>query len=72
MSQAQPGGNPLTDADRRRLQRNLDRPLDDLMEELELYDPASHGRTAVGNKVAGPLRRRLRVESRNIHPSSAS
>ena len=52
----------MTEADRRKLQANLDRPLDDLMAELELYDPASKGPTDVWNKVAGPLRQRLCVE----------
>jgi hypothetical protein len=44
------------------LQAYLDRPLDDLMGELELYDPASKGPADVWNKVAGPLRQRLCVE----------
>jgi len=48
--------NPAT------LQAYLDRPLDDLMEELELYDPASKGPAEVWNKIAGPLRQRLCVE----------
>ncbi len=30
----------MTDTDRRDLQAYLNRPLDDLMAELELYDPA--------------------------------
>ena len=49
----------MLDADRRKLQAHLDRPLDDLMEELELYDPASRGPAEVWNKIAGPLRQRL-------------
>ena len=44
------------------LQAYLDRPLDDLMEELELYDPASKGPAEVWKKVAGPLRQRVCVE----------
>jgi len=52
----------MTDTDRRALQAYLDRPLDDLMTELELYDPASRGPAEVWNKVAGPLRQRLCVE----------
>jgi len=52
----------MTDADRRALQAYLNRPLDDLMAELELYDPASRGPADVWNKVAGPLRQRLCVE----------
>ena len=52
----------MTDTDRRALQAYLNRPLDDLMAELELYDPASKGPADVWNKVAGPLRQRLCVE----------
>jgi hypothetical protein len=33
----------MADGDRRTLQAYLSRPLDDLMTELELYDPASRG-----------------------------
>jgi hypothetical protein len=46
----------VTDSDRRALQGYLDRPLDDLMAELELYDPASKGPAEVWNKVVGPTR----------------
>jgi len=52
----------MTDTDRRALQAYLSRPLDDLMAELELYDPASRGPAEVWNKVAEPLCRRLCVE----------
>jgi hypothetical protein len=52
----------MTGTDRRTLQAYLDRPLDDLMAELELYDPASRGPADVWNKVAGLLRQRLCVE----------
>jgi len=52
----------MTDTDRRALQAYLDRPLDDLMAKLELYDPASRGPADVWNKVAGPVRQRLCVE----------
>ena len=52
----------MTEADRRKLQAYLDRPLNDLMSELELYDSASKGPADVWNKVAGPLRQRLCVE----------
>ena len=52
----------MTEADRRKLQAYLDRPLNDLMSELELYDSASKGPANVWNKVAGPLRQRLCVE----------
>jgi len=52
----------MTDADRRALQAYLNRPLDDLMAELELYDPASRGPAEAWNKVAGPVRQRLCVE----------
>jgi hypothetical protein len=45
-----------------RLRAYLDRPLDDLLAELELYDPASRGPAEVWDKVAGPLRQRLCVE----------
>lgn len=52
----------MTDADRRALQAYLNRPLDDLMEELSLYDPASRGAADVWQKIAGPLHQRLCVE----------
>ena len=52
----------MTDTDRRALQAYLNRPLDDLMAELELYDPASRGPAEVWNKVSDPLRQRLCVE----------
>jgi hypothetical protein len=62
------GGDPwgkdgrTSHTDRRALQAYLDRPLDDLMEQLELYDPASRGPAEAWNKVAGPVRQRLCVE----------
>ncbi len=57
----------MTEPDRRTLQRYLNRPLDNLMEELALYDPTSRegvskGLADVWSKVAGPLRQRLCVE----------
>ena len=52
----------MTETDRRALQAYLDRPLDDLMEQLELYDPASKGPAEAWNKVARPVRQRLCVE----------
>ncbi len=52
----------MTEPDRRTLQRYLDRPLDDLMEELALYDPTERSLTDVWSQVAGPLRQRLCVE----------
>mgnify|MGYP001131209725 CR=1 FL=1 len=52
----------MTDTDCRALQAYLNRSLDDLMAELELYDPASRGPAEVWNKVAGPVRQRLCVE----------
>ena len=52
----------MTKVDRCTLQAYLARPLDDLMAELELYDPASRGPAEVWNEIAGPLRRRLCVE----------
>jgi hypothetical protein len=52
----------MTDTDRRALQAYLHRPLDELMAELELYDPASRGPAEVWNRVAEPVRQRLCVE----------
>jgi hypothetical protein len=52
----------MTQSERRALQAYLDRPLDDLLAELELYDPASRGPADVWNKIAGPVRQRLCVE----------
>jgi hypothetical protein len=52
----------VTEPDRRTLQRYLDRPVDDLMAELELYDPASRGAADLWSKLVGPLRQRLCVE----------
>ena len=52
----------MTEANPSTLQAYLNRPLDDLMEELELYDPASKGPADAWNKVAEPLRQRLCVE----------
>jgi len=52
----------MTDTDRRALQAYLNRPLDDLMAELVLYDPASRGPAEAWNKIAGPVRQRLCVE----------
>ena len=52
----------MSDTERSKLQAYLDRPLDDLMEQLELYDPASKGPAEAWNKVAGPVRQRLCVE----------
>ena len=49
----------MSDAERQALQPYIDRPLDDLMEELALYDPASRSLGDVWNKVSSPLRRRL-------------
>jgi hypothetical protein len=49
-------------ADNSTLQAYLNCPLDDLMAELELYDPASRGPADAWNKVAGPVRQRLCVE----------
>ncbi len=51
-----------TEADRRKLQTFLARPLADLESELELYDAASRGPADVWNKIAGPLRQRICVE----------
>jgi hypothetical protein len=52
----------MTEADRQALQAYLNRPLDDLMEELSLYDPTSRGAADVWQKIAGPLHQRLCVE----------
>ncbi len=49
----------MNESDRVRLQSYLARPLDDLLAELELYDPASRGPAEVWDKVAAPLRQRL-------------
>jgi len=49
----------MAGVDPRVLQAYLDRPLDDLMAELELYDPTSRGPADVWNKMAGPLCQRL-------------
>jgi hypothetical protein len=52
----------MTKTERSKLQAYLARPLDDLMAELELYDPASRDPAEAWNKVAGPVRQRLCVE----------
>lgn len=44
------------------LQANLNRPLDDLMEELSLYDPPTRSPADVWHKLAEPVRQRLCVE----------
>jgi hypothetical protein len=49
-------------AENDRLRAYLNRPVDDLMADLELYDPASRGPADVWNKIAGPVRQRLCVE----------
>lgn len=51
-----------TEADRRKLQTYLARPLADLESELELYAPTSRGAAEVWEKISGPLRQRLCVE----------
>jgi hypothetical protein len=52
----------MSTADQRKLQAYLDRPLDDLKRDLELYDPASRGPADVWNKLVPALRQRLCVE----------
>lgn len=52
----------MTEPDRNRLQAYLARPLDDLLVELELYDPVSKGPAEVWRTIAAPLRQRLCVE----------
>jgi hypothetical protein len=49
----------MSEVDRRELQAYLDRPLDDLLAELALYDPASRGPAEVWDKVAGAVWQRL-------------
>lgn len=51
-----------TDSDRRKIQTYLERPLDELEGELELYAPASRGVGDVWQKISGPLHQRLCVE----------
>ena len=52
----------MTESDRRALQAHLNRSLDDLMEELSLYDPTARGVADVWQKIVGPLHQRLCVE----------
>jgi hypothetical protein len=51
-----------TEAERRKLQTYLARPLYDLESELELYAPPSRGAAEVWQKIAGPLRQRICME----------
>ena len=48
--------------DRGEMQALLDRPLDELMEELDLYDPTRGPLGSAWNKIAGPVHQRLCVE----------
>ena len=52
----------MTDPDNRTLQAYLARPLDELMEELDLYDPASRGPAEAWRKITGPVRQRICLE----------
>ena len=52
----------MSTADQRKLQAYLDRPLDDLMSELELYALTGRGPADVWNKLVPALRQRLCVE----------
>ena len=52
----------MSNNDRRTLQANLDRPLDDLMAELSLYAPAERSPADVWAKISGPVHQRLCVE----------
>jgi hypothetical protein len=49
-------------SNRSELQAYLDRPLDDLMDELSLYAPTERSPADVWAKIAGPVRQRLCVE----------
>jgi len=52
----------MSTADPRKLQAYLDRPLDDLLAELEWYAPTSKGLADVWTKIVPALRQRLCVE----------
>ena len=52
----------MMEPDSRKLQQYLNRPLNDLEEELILYAPAERGPAQIWARVAGPVRQRLCVE----------
>ena len=52
----------MMEPDGRKLQQYLNRPLNDLEEELTLYAPAERGPAQIWARVAGPVRQRLCVE----------
>ncbi len=54
----------MTSTDRREMQALLDRPLDELMEELDLYAPTRKGLGSAWDSIADPVRQRLCVEWR--------
>ncbi len=54
----------MNEREEQKLRAYLDRDLNDLMDELELYDPASKGAGEVWNKVSAPVYQRLCVEWR--------
>jgi len=52
----------MTDSDRRMVQAYLDRPLDDLMAELNLHTAETRGVGEFWQQIAEPLRQRICVE----------
>jgi hypothetical protein len=54
----------MTPTDRRAMQAYLDRPLDELMEELDLYEPTGRGLGSAWDGVSDAVRQRLCVEWR--------
>jgi hypothetical protein len=52
----------MAEPDRREMQAFLDRPLDDLMEELSLYAPSTRSPADVWNKIATPVHQCLCVD----------
>ena len=54
----------MTTADRRTMQALLDRPLDELLEELDLYAPTRKGIGSTWKDIEAAVRQRLCVEWR--------
>jgi hypothetical protein len=54
----------MTTADRRTMQALLDRPLDELLEELDLYAPTRKGLGSTWKDIEAAVRQRLCVEWR--------
>ena len=52
----------MTQVSQQELQRNLNRSLDDLMDELALYDPTTRSPGDVWQKLRDPIHQRLCVE----------